>query len=164
MKILPLGPRIFLRTALLTLACVLFALFLLVPSFVDSVKGDGAQTMRPGWTQVFWDIWFFLHIWELDKTEFFYILFVSIPSLLAEIGILLLPLLHCKKFFGHSWLRFGMAGIFSAGGTAFGWLVWHESSVNYGTGYGVWLWLLAVMFAALYCLLKSADSQKNENV
>ena len=160
MKVLPLRPRISLRAALLALVCVSFALFLLSPSFVDAVKGDGTQTMRPGWTQVFWDALFLIHAWELHRNEFFHVVIISLPSLVAEAGFLLLPVLAYKKFYGRQWLRFGMAGVFFIGGTMFGLWVRHEISMNSHVGYGVWLWLMAAMLAVVYCLLKPSGSGK----
>ena len=143
--------RLFLAAAALT--C--FILFLSRPAYVDSVNGNGQKTMRPGWTQLFWDSLMLSHILELGRAEECKAMCVSLPTLLAEAGFCLLPFLHFKRFLGHRWPQFFLAGVFVAGGISFGWLVRYDIKMEYGVGRGVYFWLAAAVCALIYCLLSA---------
>ena len=150
--------RLFLAAA--TLICFIF--FLSCPAYVDSVNGNGQKTMRPGWTQLFWDSLMLSHILELSRAEVWKAVCVSLPTLLAGVGFCLLPVLHFKKIFGDFWLRFFLGGIFAAGGISFGWFVWDQIKTEYGVGPGVFFWLAAALCALACCLLPSGADKRAE--
>ena len=148
------------RALTLLAACLLFAGFLFSPTFVSAVKGNGDYTLAAGWQHVWFFMDYLVYSFPWHKEDAARMTLLVLPLLLAELGFFVLPVLHFKKFFGYSWLRFMIAGNILAGGVAFSWLVWHEISMNSHVGYGVWLWLMAAMLAVVYCLLKPSGSGK----
>lgn len=135
---------------LLAIAVLLFLGFLASPAFVESVQADGTVTMLPGYGVVLW--WVLLLPYALGHSRRDAVLLVAL--FLAHIAFIALPVLVVLRRFRSLTLRVFFCLLFVAGFISMASIIGRSELV----GFGVYLWLLATVAAAAFCLLLPYDT------
>ena len=135
---------------LLAIAVLLFLAFLASPGFVDSIKGDGTVTMLPGLGAVLW----WVVVLPNAVSDYPRDALVLVSVLLAQVAFLVLPVLVVLRRFGSLALRVFFCVLFVAGFISMTLIIGRSELV----AFGVYLWLLAAVAAATFCLLPPYDT------
>lgn len=135
---------------LLAVSLLLFLGFLASPGFVDSVDGFGTVTMLPGYAAVLW----WAIILPSAATRYPREAVVLFPFVVANVAFVALPLLVILRRFRPLALRMFFCLLFVAGFVSMAWLIGKSERV----AFGVYLWLLAAVAAAGFCLLPRDDT------
>ena len=135
---------------LLAFAVLLSIAFLASPGFVDSVNGDGTVTMLSGVGAVLW--WVVILPNATSDYPRDAVLLVSL--LLAQVAFFVLPLLVVLRRFSSLALRVFFCVLFVAGFISMTSIIGRSELV----AFGVYLWLLAAVAAATFCLLPPYDA------
>ena len=138
------------RQILLVIALLFFLGFLASPGFVDSVTGDGKVTMLPGYGSVLW--WAINLPYAVTHSRRDGVLLVSLS--LTHVAFVGLPVLVALRRFRPLALRMFFCVVFVAGFVSMASLIGRSERV----AFGVYLWLLAAVAAAGFCLLPRDDS------
>jgi hypothetical protein len=132
------------------IAELLFLVFLASPTFIDSVTSEGAVTMLPGYAAVLWCAVILASVlvrsWRYTA--------LLLPLFLAHVGFIILPALVLLRRFRPWVLRVCFSLVFVAGFVGMAQLIGRSERV----GFGAYLWLIAAVAAASFCLLPQDDS------
>ena len=135
---------------LLAVAGLLFLGFLVSPGFVDSVTGHRTVNMLPGYGAVAW--WVVVLPGAAAHSRRHAVVLLSL--LLAQVAFLVVPALVVLGRFRPLALRVFFGLLFVAGLFSMAWLIGRSEYVEFG----VYLWLLAAVAAATFCLWPQPDT------
>ena len=134
----------------LAIAELLFLVFLASPTFIESVTSEGTVTMLPGYGAVLWCAVILPSVlvrsWRYTA--------LLLPLFLAHVGFIILPALVLLRRFRPLVLRACFSLLFVVGFVAMAQLIGRSERV----GFGAYLWLIAAVAAASFCLLPQDDS------
>ena len=139
------APQILLPTAVL-----LFLVFLASPTFIDSVTSEGVVTLTPGYAAVLWFALILPGAAARSRRD----AVVLLCLFLAHFAFLALPVLVVLRRFRPWLLRMFFCVLFVAGFVSMSELIGRSERV----GFGVYVWLIAAVTAATFCLLAPDDT------
>ena len=136
----------------LAIAELLFLVFLASPTFIDSVTSEGTVTMLPGYAAVAWCAVVLPSVVVRYPRE----AAILFPLLLAHVGFIILPALVLLRRFRPWLLRVCFSALFVVGFVSMATLIGRSERV----GFGAYLWLIAAIAAATFCLLPRDDPNR----
>ena len=138
--------RLIARHFTFVLTCSLFAGFLLLPGFVESVQGDDTRTLGEGFGMVTSYARYSLWVLITLRTSEFYLF----PFSLANLAFFALPILHFTSYARRPWPNQVLRWVFFIGGCGFLKILWE---LNQKAAFPAYFWMMAAMAAVEYLAL-----------
>jgi len=137
--------RLIARHFMFVLTCSLFAGFLLLPGFVESVQGDGTRTLVEGFGVVTYAIYLPWVLLTLRVSDF-----ELLPISLANLAFFALPVLHFTGHARRAWPNQALRWIFFIGGCGF---LKSLCEIDEKPAFPAYFWMMAAMAAVEYLTL-----------